>query len=252
MSRIRLACILVLLSPALAPAGDFEKGLDALSKKDYEQAIIHFNAYMQANPKQNAAAYYNRGRVHYGKKDYDWAAADFTESIRLDPRHADSYNSRGSVYLHKKQYDKAIEDFDKALSLNPRHLGASNGRGSAFAGKKQYDKAVAVFQEAIQLNPNRPDAYNNLAWLYATCPKDAVRNGKKAVQLALKACDFSDWHDGETMDTLAAAYAECKLFAEAVQWQKRAVEMSHADKEDRTKALGRLKLYEEGKPYHQE
>jgi tetratricopeptide (TPR) repeat protein len=154
--------------------------------------------------------------------------------------------------LQKKQYDKAIEDFDKALVFNPRHPGASNNRGSAYAAKKQYDKAIAVFQEAIRLNPNRPDAYNNLAWLLATCPQAAVRDGQKAVQLALKACDFSDWRDGDLLDTLAAAYAECKMFTDAVKWQKRAVEMGHEDKEDMAKALRRLKLYEEGKPYRQE
>jgi Flp pilus assembly protein TadD len=252
MSRIRLACVLVLLLPALAPAGDFELGREALRRKDYEQAIIHFNAYMQANPKPTAAAYYNRGVAHYGKKDYDWAIADFSESIRLDPRFADAYGNRASVYLLKKEYDKAIQDSDTALRLNPRHPVAANNRGSAYAAKKQYDKAVAVFQEAIRLNPNRPDAYNNLAWLLSTCPQAAVRDGHKALQLALKACDFSDWRNAEMLDTLAAAYAECKMFAEAAQWQKRAVEMGHADREDVEKALRRLKLYEQGKPYRQE
>jgi Tfp pilus assembly protein PilF len=252
MSRVRLACVLVLLLPSLALAGDFERGLEALGKKDYDHAIIHFNAYMQANPKQNASAYYNRGLAHYGKKDYDWALADFTESIHLDPRNADAYCNRGSVHYHKKQYDKAIDDFDAALRLNPRHPGASDNRGSAYAAKKDYDKAIAVYQEAIRLNPNRPHAYNNLAWLLATCPQDAVRDGGKAVQLAVKACDFADWRDSNLLDTLAAAYAECQKFAEAVQWQKRAVEIGYEDKEDEAKALRRLKLYEEGKPYRQD
>jgi tetratricopeptide (TPR) repeat protein len=242
----------LLLLPSLTWAGDFEDGLVALGRKDYDQAIIHFNAYMQANPKPNAATYNNRGLAHYGKKDYDWAIADFTESIRLDPRFADAYDNRSSAYLLKKEYDKAIADADTALRLNPRHSVAANNRGSAYAAKKQYDKAVAIFQEAIRLNPNRPDAYNNLAWLLATCPQAAVRDGNKAVQLALKACDFSDWHDGNLLETLAAAYAECKMFAEAVQWQKRAMEMVHADREDLERARRLLKLYEQGKPYHQE
>jgi Tfp pilus assembly protein PilF len=252
MSRIWLTWVLFLLLPSLALAGDFESGLEALSKKDYDRAILHFNAYTQANPKKNAAAYYNRGVAYYGKKDYDWAIADFTEAIRLDPRNADAYGNRSSAYLHKKEYDKAIADTDAALRLNPRHPVAANNRGSAYAAKKEYDKAVAIFGEAIQLNPNRPDAYNNLAWLLATCPQDPVRNGQKAVQLAAKACDFSDWRDGNLLETLAAAYAECKMFTEAVLWQKRAVEMGHEDKEDIAGALRRLKLYEKGKPYREQ
>src|SRR5262249_51206314 len=152
---------------------------------------------------------------YYGKKEYDWAIVDFSESIRLDPRFADAYGSRGSAYLRKKEYDKALDDCDAALRLNPRLLGAGNNRGSALAAKKEYDKAIAAFREAIRLNPNRPDAYNNLAWLLATCPQDGVRDGEKAVQLAIKACDFSDWQDGNLLDTLAASYAECKKFVEA-------------------------------------
>ena len=53
--------------------------------------------------------------------------------------------------------------------------------------------------------------------------------------------------------TLAAPYAECGDFQEAVQWQKKAIELySNGDKEDLEKAQERLKLYEAGKPYREE
>lgn len=252
MSRIPLVYALLLLLPSLALAGDFERGLEALRKKEYDQAINAFNTSMQADPTRNALAYYNRGLAHYGKKAYDWAIADFTGSIRLNPRDVDAYCNRGMAHYQKHEFDQAIDDFDAALRLNPGHLGASNNRGSALAAKKEYAPAILAFREAIRLNPNRPDAYNNLAWLLATCPQDAVRNGAQAVQLAMKACEFSGWQEGNLLDTLAAAYAESKMFAEAVAWQKRAMEIGHEDREELARALWRLKLYEEGKPYRQE
>jgi tetratricopeptide (TPR) repeat protein len=213
-----LGCCLLCLLPSLAYGADddFKRGVAALKEQDYDLAIACFSAMIRDNPKE-AAAYNNRGIAYLGKEEYGRAIEDLTVAIRLDPRNAAAYNNRGVASRFKKDYGKAIRDYSEAIRLAPKYA----------------------------------DAYTNLAWLYATCPDDKVRDGKKALQNARKACELTGWKNAGVLDKLAAACAESGQFKEAVKWQKKALEIGWDDKEEE-KARKRLKLYEADKPYRDE
>ncbi len=49
------------------------------------------------------------------------------------------------------------------------------------------------------------EAYNNIAWLLATCPDEGLRDGKAAVLLARRALEFLP-NEGNTWNTLGVAY----------------------------------------------
>ena len=50
---------------------------------------------------------------------YDWAIADYTQAIRLDPKFANAYNGRGNVYQAKGDAARANADFARARQLDP-------------------------------------------------------------------------------------------------------------------------------------
>ena len=105
------------------------------------------------------------------------------------------------------------------------------------------------FQIAIKLGPSDAAAHNALAWLQATCPEAAQHNGARAVELATRACELSAWNQAQIIDTLAAAYAECGKFDEAVKWQTKAVQLAR-DK-DLAELRARLELFQKKKAYRQ-
>ena len=182
--------------------------------------------------------------------NFDQAIADYTEAIRLDPTAESSYQDRAFAWARLKNWRKAIQDYDQALRIDPRDADILRDRGLAHSYTKEYGKAIADYAEAIRLAPKHSQAHNSLAWLCATCPDGKLRDGKRAVESAKKACELTDWNDAFFLGTLAAACAEAGDFAAAVNWQINANELYDAV-EDREKGLARLTLYQDRKPYRE-
>ena len=122
------------------------------------------------------------------------------------------------------------------IRLNPDDVRAYFLRGTTHCKKDAYDKSIADFHQALTINCKDVEARNGLAWLLATCPDKKVRDGKKAVENAIKAYQLTEGKNWACLDTLAAAYAESGDFAKAKEWETKAVEMIAADKSAKDKA----------------
>jgi tetratricopeptide (TPR) repeat protein len=117
--------------------------------------------------------------------------------------------------------------------------------------KNNYNKALADFDEAIRLDADDAWAYAIRAWIWATCPDDRLRDGLRAVESALKACELTAWKEFSPLSSLAAAYAETGDFARAAETQEKANDLAEDD-DDRQRGAERLERYRDGKPFREE
>ena len=233
------------INPGYAEA--FRKRGSAYSRKgQYDQAISDYSKAIEINP-ADEVAYYSRGQTYSLKRQYDQDISDCTKALEINPRSVEAYSNRGNIYIRKGQYDQAISDFAKAFEINPRSTEVFLNRGGAFFKKGQYDQAISDYNKVLEITPEDAAAHNDLAWLLATVEVSGLRNGKRAVELALKACDLSEWKNPNYLDTLAAAYARLGDFGNATKWQEKALQLYEEGKE--IEAQERLNLYREHRPW---
>jgi tetratricopeptide (TPR) repeat protein len=264
----------------------FERASLLIRQRDYDRAIPELGEAIRLNPKHDRA-YYSRALCWAKKHEVDKMIADLGDAIRVAPSGRSSaryYASRGNVLVVAKgEYDKAVSDFNASIALDPTSPIGFYGRGMAWQGKGDHDKAIADFDEAIRMNPRFDDCYirraasweskrdyaraladydavvrlsprspigfNSRARVLATCPDAGVRDGKRAVESATRACELSGWNYAYSLELLAAACAEAGDFEAAVKWQERMMGLL-ANASAKEKARTRLDLYRARKPYH--
>ena len=106
-----------------------------------------------------------------------------------------------------------------------------NYRAGVHYARSNYAAAVRDHMEALKRDPRHAGTFNQLAWVWSTCPDPDVRNGQRARECATRACELTEWGEAGFLDTLAAACAECGEFDDAVKWQEKAIELVGDDPE---------------------
>ena len=210
-----------------------------IAKRQFDKAAADYNEAIRLNPR-DPRAYFGRGYARECMFDDDHAIHDFSVAAQLDPHDYAAFHHRAYVYMHKHDNTSAIFDFTQAIAVKP------NGdsyfqRGCLFLQNKAYDRALADFDAVIRIDPKFAFAYRLSASIRATCSDAKLRDGKKAIKDATKACELTDWKDSEYLDVLAAACAEAGDFDAAIKWEQKAMDGPSADRPTYEKRLDTYK-----------
>ena len=146
-------------------------------------------------------------------------------------------------------HDAAIDEFSKVIRQEPKNWLAKYSRADTYLNVGKHKEAIADYEAALEINQEYDNLLNNLAWVLSTSPVDDVRDGKRAVELALKACEVSNYEKPHILSTLAAAYAESGDFKNAVKWANKAVEIGREDIQEQLEH--ELKSYSKKKPWRE-
>ena len=219
--------------------------------REFDKAIKDLDFAIQKNP-NNAEFLATRGICHAQKGDDDRALKDFDAAVKANPKNIRGWQLRGSAHAERGEKDKALTDFKEAIGIDPNDPTTYLYRAHLYLVEAEPESALLDLEEVMKRAPDFPGAANDYAWTLATNPKDAIRNGLKAVEYAKKACHETDYKHAPTVDTLAAACAESGEWEDAAKWQQEALslaEKSHPD--DVTGMRERLELFKQKKPYRE-
>ncbi len=170
----------------------FDKGLEALQRKDYSKAVDWFQKATVAYP-QYDAAFDNLGVALMNMGKIEQAGAAFQRAVQLNDKNADADRNYSRLLISDKQYAAAKDLLQKALMVEPQdpssltllavaqfktgdydgalesalkvhkisHEGyavAHYVAGRAFENKHEFENATTEYQMYLRESPNGPEA----------------------------------------------------------------------------------------------
>jgi tetratricopeptide (TPR) repeat protein len=172
-------------------------------------------------------------------------------TLQANPASFLAHSSLGGILFRAGRTEEAIAHYQKALEIKPDFFDAHYDLATIFLQVGRPSEAIAHYQKVLRIMPDYSPACNNLAWILATSPLDAVRNGARAVDFARQANQIARGQDPNVLSTLAAAYAEAGRFTDAITAAQEALRLATARND--TALINDLRLqlgcYQRGSPF---
>jgi Flp pilus assembly protein TadD len=226
-------------------------GVILAKRGDYADAMSHFSTSLEFNP-NNVDAHLNLAHSLALQGKFGEAEAHLLAALKIKPDDPALHREFARVLEAQGENQKALQHLQTALIFNPE-IETREELASLLYQTGDSRQSAMQFRRVLLLKPDQLDALNNLAWLLATCPDDAVRNGGEAVQHAEHACRLTAFKQARETGILAAAYAEAGRFQEAIATGELSVRLASAAGDNRSAAVNRqlLVFYRAGKPWHE-
>lgn len=132
-------------------------------RHELEKALEAFSASIALAPE--SAVFSLRGNVHYDKGDWDKAIADYTDTIRLDPKNGEAFNNRAWTYYRAGRQAEALADANTAVRLLAKEAYVWDTRGHINAKLGNRDAAISDFRAALAIDPANAASKDGLASL---------------------------------------------------------------------------------------
>ena len=207
-------------------------------------------AHTLAVTSNNDVALNNLGIILLEKGQVDDAISKLQAAIDLRPENAPAHDNLAKALLKKGRVAEAMVHYRKLLEIEPENVEARNTLGTALIQHGHVKEAIDQWQDVLAIEPDNGNAASNLAWVFATCPEDSIRDGARAVELGEKALRISGGKIPMIYRVLAAAYADSGRFSDAVETAKRGAELATTQGNPALAAEleNNLGLYQSGTP----
>jgi tetratricopeptide (TPR) repeat protein len=240
---------------------------DAAYKKRLEEAVSCFEAAIRYKP-EHSDAHSNLALTLWDLKRPQEAMPHFAEALRLRPDHldakvtfahvlaqmADDAAKEGNEELAQQRLEEAAGHLNEVTHLDEHNARAYEVLSRVCEMQARMQEAKGRTQESKRKLREANQAKNMAAWLMATSPRAAIRNGRAAVLMAQQVVNATAGQEPNSLDTLAAALAEVQKFSDAVNVAQRALAIANSKGDARLAAAiaARLELYKNKQPFRDE
>jgi tetratricopeptide (TPR) repeat protein len=210
------------------PAGHTNLGVTLANLRRYKEAIVEFEETLKLEP-GNLTVHFNLGTLYGFLGQFEKAAQHLQAVVDKSPGDAQAHVNLGNVLRKLKRYDEALKLYETATRLKPSLQMGWLNMFAVYMDKRQYKEALGVLEAAYKQLPHDGHICHALARQLAISPRLQLRDGKRALELALKV--YSARRHYETARTVSAAYAELNKCDEAIQWLEQAIMLAQGQKE---------------------
>jgi tetratricopeptide (TPR) repeat protein len=219
-----------------------------LAMKKLEQALEDVQQALTLDP-GSVEARRMRAQLLAAAGKIEQAVTEFETLRDARPDDVEIVMAMAMMYSEAGRTDDAIKTYGEVLAVDAKQWRALRGRADVYLNRGEQAKALADYLAAEKIVPDNSGVLNNLAWLLATSPESSLRDGPKAIRLATKACEVTQYERAHILSTLAAAYAETGDYKTAIKWSQKAVERSDGNELPQLKE--ELASYKEGRPWRE-
>jgi Tfp pilus assembly protein PilF len=144
----------------------FDKGVELFDNKQFEEAAVEFTEALKLDSKQ-PAVHSRLGDSYKNIGKYEEALASYEKSLELDPINASVYTNKGEILNKLGREKESLEAFQKATELSPGGGGALSlcNIGITHLNNGNLEEAESFFRKAIESDSSYAEAY----YLLATC-----------------------------------------------------------------------------------
>jgi Flp pilus assembly protein TadD len=199
------------------------------------------------------SAHNNLANLLVRKGRWDEAISHLRKILEIQPSDAESRSHLEEALMRTGRLDEAIGQYEKSVELAPNNAEVRKELGDALLRRGRLAEAVMQYGKSSELAPQDVGILNRLAWVLATCPDVAIRDGRRAVELARRAEELTGGKNAMALTTLGASYAEAGEFGEAAAAARRALAIVSGQANANPGLVNALRaqigLYEAGSPF---
>ena len=137
---------------------DYERGIDNLSKGNFDEASKNFES--ASAGKNESEALYKLAVSKYNQKDFQGAIVAYQKALEKKPDNAPVYNGIANLYRDQKNFPLAKENYQKAVSADSSYVVSFSNWAIMLFDEGKMDEAKKVVDDGLEKNPGNSELEN--------------------------------------------------------------------------------------------
>ena len=203
----------------------------ALERGDAETAIANYSKALDLQS-ENTKLMQKLAVCYHQNKQIEESAATWKSLLAIEPDNVEALNNYAIDMVSLEKFKLAIESWKQSLAIEPAQPEIHNKLAKVFYFDGEFESVVYHWEQALKLKSDWAEVLNDLSWVYATEKDPKIYNPQKAVSLAIRACELTNYAEAGYLDTLSVAYAEIGSYNNAVKYGELAIKLFKVIGED--------------------